>query len=364
MKKICKMISVTLAMIMIFSTAVSAQEVSKGMLTLDEAIKLAESNNRQAIIDDLEIASKETAYKEAKEDADMSDDRSGTEDIINERIHTQAYAIQAEMELETAKLKKADNAEKLKDDVTAIFYEILLTEKELENELKKLEIVKERLSIATARYNSKSITEDDLNTAQYNLDKKELDVESIREKLNTLDIKLKSKLNLPFDTETLKLSGTIKLESFPEVDINKAAAQYAEREISVVSALGKYNAAQKIMEETEKFLREGSFIYDDNRVDLEIASRDYEAAKRNAEVNIRNTYNELLSLRDSVVLAQKYQELTAKKLESAKTRYQKGFISKESYLSAEEAYLDSIYNSIKAVYDFNMKLVSFNSMMK
>ena len=364
MKKKNVFISITLIMIIVFSTFVSAQETNFNELTLDEAIEIAASDNRQAVIDDYEIASKETAFKKAKEDADMSGDKSGTEDVINNRIRTEAYAIEAEWALETAKLTKANNADQLEVDVTKIFYEILLTEKELEKELKKLEMVRERLDLAKVRYNSKSITEDVLNSAQYDLDRKELEVESVKEKLKMQDMKLKNKLNLPFNEGTLKLSGSIILESFTEVDINKVAVDYMEKDTSVISAAGKYNSAQRIMEQTEKFLRKGSTLYDDNRVALESAVRDYEAAKRNAEVNIRNTYNELLSLKDNLVLAQKYEDLMAKRLESAKTKYQKGFISKDSYMSAEELYLDSIYNSIKAIYDFNMKLVSFNSMIK
>jgi len=338
------------------------QSVEKIELTIEKALEQAELHSRQAVIDDLEIIAKETAFRKAKKDADMEGDRSGSEDVINNRIKIQARAIEAEGDYEAAKLAKAEHTRQLKLDVTNTFYSILLAEKELEKETKKLEIKKERLAMAQAQYAAKNITIDDLEAVQYEIDMKTLEVDNINEKLKSLDMQMKNLLNLPFSGVSLKLKGTLTLERFIENDINKIANEYIEKDLSVYSAAYRYETAKKVMEETEKFLRKGSDLYDDNRVELESALRDYDAAKRNAEMNIRNIYNELLNLGDNVILAQKYEELMSKILESAKVKYDKGIISKDAYLTAEEQYIDSKYGVYKAIYDFNMKLYKFNSM--
>jgi hypothetical protein len=170
-------------------------------------------------------------------------------------------------------------------------------------------------------------------------------------------------MNLPFDTEQLNLRGVIELNKFTEVDINKAIADYQESNTTVLSAAGKYSAAEKMMEETEKFLREGSDLYDDNRVSLEAALRDYEAAKRNAEVDIRNAYSDLLNLRGKVELAVKYEELQMRKLDNARIKYDKGYVSKDVFMSSQEQYLEAVFSKYKAICDFNIKNSEFLNMI-
>lgn len=345
-------------------TSVAQDTTAVGVLTLEEALDLAAKNNRQSAIDDLEIIAKETAMNQAREDAEMSGDKSGSEDVINGRIQTEAKAIEAETAFEESKLKKTENAKQLRLDVTQTFYDILLAEKEYEKEKKKLEIFEERLTMAKARYNSQSITFEDLESVQYELDKKAIEVEAIQEKLKSLDLKLKSQMNLPFEGEQLKLDGEIKLESFTETNMNRIVADYLEIDLGVYSAAGRYEAAKRIMEETEKFLRQGSELYDDNKVAFESALRDYEAAKRNSEMDIRNIYNEVLNQRDDVELAVKYEELMLKKLNNAKVKLDKGTLSKDDYMTAEEAYIDAKYSTIKEINDFNMNLNKYTSMLE
>ena len=348
-----------LALIFTFtSAAMAASETSAG-LTLEEAQKQALVNSRQAVIDDLEIKAKETALKQVKEDADMTGDTYGADAVLSARINKEVKPMQAEAALAVAKRAKKDNSEQLKLDVNSAFLDIFLAQKELENANKKLDFAKERLTMAETRYAAKTITEDDLKTAQYNVETKQLDVYSVQEKLKTLDMQLKNLLNQPLDGDVLAIAGKIELQNLAEIDINKVVADYLETDTNTFKAAEAYKAVKKTMDLTEALFKAGDKTYDDNRTGLETASRDYADAKSSREVNIRNTYNDLLSLKDAADLSANYVILAGQKLNNVNIRYDKGLVSKDAYMAEQENYLDAEYANYKAINGFNTKKAEF-----
>jgi len=355
---------IVLILVYAVTTVAGAETANADGLTLTEAQQLAEKNSRQAVIDDLDIKAKESAYQRAVDDAALAGNPLGPESIYEKRIRQNVKPMEAETALELAKMTKSNNIRQLKYDVKKLFLNILLTQKELEITTKKLEYSKFRLEIAETKYSTNIITEQELISAQNDVFKKEIDVEAIKENLKILDSRLKNLMGLPLEGDVLILKGEIKKESLPEIDIEKAVSNDNESDINVYSATRKYYAAKRSLELIEDLLKPGNETYDSYNIELEIAFRDYEAAKRNREINIRNIYNELLNLKDNVELAEKYEELQMKMLDSIKTKYEKGQISKEIYINYEEQYLDSMLNKYKAICDFNLKKDEFFNMVQ
>lgn len=349
----------TLIFVSLFTSITGAETVDGAGLTLSDAQKEAEANSKQAVIDDLDIKAKEAGLNRAKSDAKLPISVYGNESIITERIRQQVKPIEAETSLELAKMTKEDNAGKLKRNIKSSFLYILLAQRELELANKKLGIAKERLEMTEARYSTNIITEQDLVSSQNDVFSKTIDVEGIKENLRILDMRLKDLMGLPLDGEMLVLEGTIELESFPEVDIEKVISTEVEKDIEVYSTAGKYYASKRTLELIEGLLKPGNETYDRYEIELAKATRDYESIKRNCEINIRNTFNDLLNLRDSVELAIKFEELQIKILDNAKIIYGKGLMSKEEYIASEEKYLDAVYSKYKAICDFNIKNAEF-----
>ncbi len=364
MKKIAYIV-LTLIILFIF-TAGAAAESGAGMksFTVAEAQKLAEINSRQAVMDDLDIKAKEIALVQAREDARLAGYKYGSESITSNRIKMDVRVFESEAALEEAKRNKQDNEKLLKLEIRNSFMNILLTQKELEKETRKLGFLEERLKMAKAKYDAKMITEGELDSALFNVNSKANDNEGVKARLQTLDMKLKGQLELPLGGEMLKLEGVIEMESFPEVDIDKEASAYLETDRTVFAAAQKYEAARKTMELSEKLLRPGSPTYDSNKISLEAVLRDYETAKRNSEVNIRNAYNDLLNLKDSAELAIKYEELQLKIKENIKTKYDKGQISRDAYISSEEQYEDALFAKYSAIAGYNTKRREFLNKIK
>ncbi len=46
-----------------------------------------------------------------------------------------------------------------------------------------------------------------------------------------------------------------------------------------------------------------------------------------------------------------------------KIKYEKGTVSKETYMAAEESYLDAVYGKYKSICDLNGKILEFNNII-
>lgn len=360
-----KIVSMTLIIVLLCAVSITAHAAvpDKKVLTLEEAKEMAVENSRQNAIDDLEIKVKESQLKQAQENAYMTGDAYGAERVLENRIRKEVRVMEAQTALDVARMKKEDNRRKRALDTHEVFYSLLLAEKELEKEAQKLEIQKEKLEFAKSRYAAGSLSAEALNEAEYRVASKEADIESIKGKIRTLELRLKLLLNLDLDDELPEISGEIKVELLQDIDIEKIVDIRLQFDTSVYEAAGRYNAANRTMQLTEELFRTGQ-IYEANKSNLEKAMRDYESALRNREVNIRNTYNDLLNIRDNLKLADKYVELCMKKLDAAKVKYDKGIIDKEAYLSAKESYIDALFSREKARCDYIIRKENFLTLIQ
>jgi len=68
------------------------------------------------------------------------------------------------------------------------------------------------------------------------------------------------------------------------------------------------------MEITERYYTDSNSIYNENKTNLELAKVELEDAKINLEVEIRNKYNDLLTAKDNVELASKWENIQKRSL--------------------------------------------------
>lgn len=358
---------VNIFVIFIIITSISCNVIAENksikQMSIDEAIEQALNNNRQIAIDDLNIKAKELAVKQARTNADMTGDTYGAERVLESRINKEVRITEAETALEIARRSKQDNIRQLKLDTYIAFQNILLKQKEIEIEQQRLAIVKERVVMTESKLKAKTITKEDLDAAQYDLYSKTLDIERLSKDLENLDMQLKDYLNLPFESDLLTLEGTISIEPIQNININKVVADNIDSSTDVYTAKGKYEAGKRVMELTAEVFKEGDEVYNNNKADYEIVLRGYETTKRNREVSIRNTYNDVLNKKANIDLASKFDSLMLKRFESATTRYNVGQINKETYLAAKDKCLEAELNKIKVICEFNKQKAKFDSMV-
>lgn len=363
MKKTVVCITLCLALSLIFSIGAEAASTVKSRMTLEKAVAVARENSSQAVIDKLDIKTKKMALKKAKEDAENLGPAYGYENLLNNSLTREVKVMEAEYNVTIAEMTAEENMKKLEQDVYKAFMNILLAQKDLELAIEKQRIASEKYKLIETRKNAGTATEEQLSNAEFDLYSKSLDIETKTGKLSLLDMELKRLLNLPYDSDMIDVKGTIEVFPFSEINIEALITEQKEAGLDVFKEECSVNLAERTLELTKEFFLPGSDIYEQNEMKLNAAYRNLETVKRNREVRIRNTYNELLNLMDALRLAEEYEKLQQKKLDNVQLRFDKGQVSKDQLLASKESCLDAAYRVIKAKYDASIKIYEFEALM-
>ncbi|MGE5613628.1 MAG: TolC family protein [Bacillota bacterium] len=311
--------------------------------TVEELQEIAARNSRQAFADDVDIKRKELAVRTVRSDINA----------MSDSILSVTKPMNVKLELEVAKRTKQDHLNQLKVDVYKTCMDILLCGRKIQMLEKKLSLAEKRLEMAKARLNAAMVIRDEVDSAQYAVDSSRADLESARDELDALYLELKRLLNLPLDTVPVKVAEELKQDDVVDVDTDLILEGLYETETSVFMAAGKLEIARAAMEIAAKLYRKGDLYYDSAVLDMEEAELDLAAAKTALEVKVKNAYNDMANRADSLDLVKKYAELTAKKLGSIKTKYEKGAVSMEDCIKAEEALLDAEFAELSAIVEYN-----------
>lgn len=352
----------------IFVTIVLAASIStvfavEGLrFDVEDSKQYAVDKSKQTVIDDLDIKAKETALQEAEKDAKMATVGYSRTEILDNKIKKEVTVPKAAADIEYAKKVKELNIDKLKLDVYKASLNMVLIRKELETETAKQEILKEKYNMAEVRFKEGKVTENDLFDAKYALDAKAIDVNKINKKLETANLELKRLMGLSMDDTMVEIKDNLALVSTADIDIDKVVEEALNNDVDVFIKNEEYKASEKTMELTEEEFEEGQTTYDDNKLNLENAKYTLEDTKANLEVTIRNKYNDMLTAKDKVELAQKWEAINKIKLDNAQFKYEKGHISKEELLNSKEQYLDAQYQTYLAIYNFNTIKTEFDTL--
>lgn len=362
MKKRTAGLIIVLSLVLTFTTVLAVE--SNFLLNIEGFKKLAVENSRQSAIDDLEIKARESALEDAKHDAEFVSYTGTRSDMYGVGIKKEVTPLEAEANLEYAKKEKEENLENLRLDVYKATLGLLLAQKELQMEAEKLYILKEKYGMVEARYKEGKITDNDLYDAKYALDKKAIDKDKVEKKVQSAGLELKRLLNLKLDETPLKVEDELVLSTWEVIDIEKIVLEALNKSADIFKKSEELKAKEKTLEVTGEYYKDGDFTYDDNKVNLETTKVGLEDAKTNLEVQIRNKYNDILTKKDKVELAQQWEGIQEKKLDNAELKYKKGLISKEELFNAKEKFLDAQYQKFAEIHDYNALKAEFEALYK
>lgn len=354
---------ISLIITLIFVTTITTVFAVEGLkFSIEESKTLATTNSKQTAIDDLTIKSKESALEDAEEDAKMSTGGNGKSDILNNKIAKEVNPAKAAADLEYAKKSREENKKKLEIEVYKATSNVLLIKKELAAEKGKQDILDEKYKMNEVRFKEGKLTENDLYDAKYTLDLKVIDVNKLTKKLEAANLELKRVLGLKMDGELVEIKDDLVLVSTTDIEIEKVVENALNKDVELYIKGEELKAAEKILELTKVDYEQDTVMYDEKMLNLENAKVDFEDAKVNLEVSIRNKYNDLLTAKDKVDLAKKWEEINKNKLDNAEFKFEKGLISKEEVLNAKEKCLDAQYQTYLAIYNFNTLKIEFDTL--
>lgn len=363
MKKATILILTFIIITYVFSSSFALEE--NLVLGVRKAQELAVKNNRQLIVDDLEIKTKLNELEKAREDAKVLQYSYGsTDNMLDMKLAREVKPIEANTAYEKAKLNKEKNINKINIDIEKVIYEIIFLEEQLKLEEYRYSVLNERYDILETKYSENLITQKEMDDMKFNIDSKHIDIESVKDLIVSADMKLKNLLSISFEGAPIEVTADIKYMPYKNISIDELVNQAIKNSVEIYELTQNITARETELEIVAEFRNASSKRYDDSNYALGKAKAELDNSKSSIEVNVRNSFNELITLAERVDLAQKYEELLKKKLDIAKLKLDMGISSREEYLTEEQAYNEGVFNTLKAKYNYTMKQLDFQNLIQ
>lgn len=290
-----------------------SSEAELQTITIEKAWDIAVENSLQASIDDINILIKEDALKQAKDGAVFLGDAYGIQKVLNNKLAKEVRPFEAETNLEVAKKTKEDNFKKLKLDVYKTIQGLLIAEKELETENKRLDILFEKYNFMKLKKEQGQISESSLVDMEFAIEEKRMDIIKVEEKIEAIKTDIKRLLGLSLYENLPEMDEEIVYEPLVNVNVDRMIKDAFENNVTVFRQTRDIEAKEKTLELTGQYFSETNITYLNAKYALEQSKIALEETKLNIEVTVRNSYSNLLNQKDRVTLAQKYLEIMRKK---------------------------------------------------
>lgn len=356
-----KIISMVIGAVILFTPTLGMAAGKTYKLNISQAIDLAVENDKQRLMDDLNIKIKEIVQQESK----VSNSFGVSGPALDVAYKNNVEPIQVETDVEMAKRTKAKNLNNLRLKAYKACLDVLLTRSELEKEQQKLDIIKQKHEMLKVQLRQGKAVETDLIDAEYKVENKELDVTKVKQKLETVNLELKKILNCNLDEDNVLLEDTINFVNLNELNsVDEWITRIPKTDDTVYEKSQSVKIKDKSLEQTSHYLRPGDSAYELTKFGLETAKNELEDAKRKIEIDIYNNYNDLLSQKENAELAIGYANLIEKTYKAAQVKYDNGMASKLDVLNALERKLDAEYQKLSAISDYSYKKAEFENLVK
>lgn len=330
-----------------------SSEAELQTITIEKAWDIAVENSLQASIDDINILIKEDALKQAKDGAVFLGDAYGIQKVLNNKLAKEVRPFEAETNLEVAKKTKEDNFKKLKLDVYKTIQGLLIAEKELETENKRLDILFEKYNFMKLKKEQGQISESSLVDMEFAIEEKRMDIIKVEEKIEAIKTDIKRLLGLSLYENLPEMDEEIVYEPLVNVNVDRMIKDAFENNVTVFRQTRDIEAKEKTLELTGQYFSETNITYLNAKYALEQSKIALEETKLNIEVTVRNSYSNLLNQKDRVTLAQKYLEIMRKKEKDAEVKYNNGFTTKDAVINSKEALINAEYQLYSVIYSYS-----------
>lgn len=350
-----------LVILLIFVTGVLAfAEEAITVFTYQSALETAVKNSIQPSLDDYNIKARESALKQAQDEAIKGFIGGTSQEVVEKLIKKEVAPLEAEAALEIARREKVDHEHQIKADVYQEMMRVLLARENVELKKEKLALEEEKLKIDKLQYQEGLIAEADITNEELALSVEKLELVKMETELKSGILDVKQRLHVDLSDENqiefdyaLDQVGTHYILGF--FNLNKAVDKAVSENTGVYGKQKELEHAQKKLEIAGRYLKPGNDFYDRKEYEVEAAQKALYDAQTNLEVSIRKAYNDLLTSYDTLELAKKKLDLENSRLATLKVKLNAGIISRRDMIDTEINVASRKLEVHQAICDFNVK---------
>ena len=356
-----KIISAFLSLCILTSVCavdLEATNVESGVFTLEEAIEYAIKNNSSLIDMEKNTDTQEELYDDAKTEYrkwknQIKNGGYSFEESI-EYLNCWGYSLElAKLQYESFLSNKNAAKFQVEYSVKSMIYNIFELEDSISLLEKTIEKQENDVKIAEVKYRLNMITETELDSAKTTLDSSKLQLESIKQSLASVKISIKQLMGYDVLKEISFEKPEYEVEELEIEDLESTINSSLETNVSALSSKIQY----KQKENNYILATKTSFFSKDEKKD---AKKDYSDAefRLNNEINsIKENmvilYNQVKEKEKETDIAKEELDSADSQFEQAKTMYEVGLISKNTYdgyelsfINAENTYKSKIKEEI------------------
>jgi outer membrane protein TolC len=254
MKKLYFILSAILCTTLFFTNiAAFADNMSNGLLTLDEAKKLALKTDVQYNLQDSYIQDAIEKYEELSEDGIKNSMGSGNiadkaASVISQKISLESAASNVRKAVLTKQdLKRASDYE-----VTNAFYTVIISQNSLAGAKLNLKLKKEELDLAEIKYEFEIITKDSFVKTVESYDSLEAAYNKALSELENSIMKLEKSIGINLDVHNNRLDTALVIPDINSINLEKVKEGNIKNNLSYFSAREQYKLAEYKLALTEE----------------------------------------------------------------------------------------------------------------
>jgi len=336
-------------------TAAPAQKETK-VLSLEEALQLASENNSNLKSARIDL---EQAYITASQGSEASRGISEAESLSAANIKY-VQSEKTALNKKIAKQKMEVVEEQVKLLIKQYYYAVLQARDIVEVSQSSLERAQKELENAEIAFEVGTVAKTDVLSAQMGVANAQAQLTADKNDYQLAVIDLNSAIGLPLDTP-LELTTKVEYKAPEVVDLAKTIEEAKKTRLDVASAEAAKLVAEKQYEIDKKYTSTGTFT-------TKLAALDITSA----ELEIENTYNEVVSDITKAYLNVQAADDTVKYMNAAveqaqenfrltSLRYQVGMATMLDVLDASVQLADMQAKQVKALYSFDLAKLSLET---
>lgn len=358
-----RLVAALLILILITASLAFAQENKKEndvlKLSLKDAVKLAEENNQQVKLSELNLEKAKLGRQRYRYQDRKTRE---LEDEIKRAISSNfeyTYTMdlldkQTEIAVKLAEAGIDVTVRGIRFGVEAAYYGALSARDNRLLAEAAVERQQDMLRIAQAKYKVGTVAKTEVLDAQVQLARAEADLLKAKSQEEKAYINLKKLLGLPQDM-TIELTDSFDYEPVDfDVTLEELIKEAQKNRIDIMSTEGAYELAKLDFDLNSKVYPSNTFIYKEKEHAMEEARMKFEDTKAAVEAEVRQIWLDFEEAKINIPVLEKALEMAEESLRLAKLSYEAGLVRSVDVAAAEEALKQVQLQRSGAIYNYNL----------
>lgn len=248
--------------------------------------------------------------------------------------------------------------ENIKADLELSYFSLLQAEKLVEINKQNLEVAKDLYETIQKKLELGLVAKQEVLNSELNYINAENEYKAALDNAKKAKMMLNIKLGYEIMMKT-DLVGELKYKEYQLGSVAEAISKAWESRNEIKAAEFKYELEKINMEITSIKYPEITYLYREQKVELEKALKNVENARKNIELEVRSNYLDILQKQDEIKASEKSVELAEEALRLYQSSYDVGMSVITDVQKAQSLFMKAKLGLSKAILDYNLAVLKY-----